>query len=174
MGWLCSWAGSWAHRLSLCVSVPFLKRGRSTDLVPYLCVQTQGGSTVKRGGGTRGWRPQPLLFLQHLLPAPIFWWKNKDCTPPSTSWLSPWRTPKLSTQASKRIPLKPGVIAGLGRASVRGTSRSDVADLPRGDQSARVGVAPASGSEEPAAQPERRHPGSSSPRGPSGTRCIYS
>ena len=82
--------------------------------------------------------------------------------------------PKLFTQASKRIPLKPVVSAGLGRASVRGASRSDVAGLPRGAQGAHVGMAPASGSEEPAAQPRRRHPGSSSPRGPSGTRCIYS
>ena len=151
-----------------------MKRGRSTDLVPYLCVQTQGGSTAKRGGGTRGWRPHPLLFLQYLLPAPIFWWKNKDCIPLPTSWLSPWRAPKLSTQASKLIPLKPGVSAHLGRANVRGTSRSDVAGLPRGDQHTHVGVAPASGSEEPAAQPGRRHPGSSSPRGLFGTQCIYS
>ena len=67
----------------------------------------------------------------------------------------------------------PGVSARLGRASVGGTSRSHVAGLPRGDQRACVDVAPASGSEEPAAQPGRRHPGSSSTRGPSGTQCIY-
>lgn len=75
---------------------------------------------MKRGGGIRGYRPQPLLFLQHLLPAPIFWWKNKDCTPPLNQLALSLEGPQAVHPGIKMHSLKARCECTFGQSQCRG------------------------------------------------------